>query len=100
MFGQLVCYGLTLLHLPLVVIVGGNRVVSLRVGGSTRNGLTAICSSGDMADVRMARTPKNIGRKFWAATFSNGGVDEKDVIIMTQMSQINDLKKSLKVEGC
>ncbi|QCE05610.1 hypothetical protein DEO72_LG9g614 [Vigna unguiculata] len=25
----------------------------------------------------------------WAATFSNGGVDEKDVIIMTQMRQIN-----------
>jgi len=24
----------------------------------------------------------------WAATFSNGGVDEKDVIIMTQMRQI------------
>jgi len=29
----------------------------------------------------------------WAATFSNGGVDEKDVIIMTQMRQINDLEK-------
>ena len=25
------------------------------------------------------------------------GVDEKDVIIMTQISQINDLEKSLKV---
>ncbi|QCD87746.1 hypothetical protein DEO72_LG3g2286 [Vigna unguiculata] len=33
----------------------------------------------------------------WAATCSNGGVDEKDVIIMTQMRQINDLEKSLKV---
>jgi len=33
----------------------------------------------------------------WAATFSNGGVDEKDIIIMTQMRQINDLEKSLKV---
>jgi len=33
----------------------------------------------------------------WAATFSNGGIDEKDVIIMTQMRQINDLEKSLKV---
>jgi len=33
----------------------------------------------------------------WAATFSNGGVDEKDVIIITQMRQINDLDKSLKV---
>jgi len=33
----------------------------------------------------------------WAATFSNGGVEEKDVIIMTQMRQINDLEKSLKV---
>jgi len=33
----------------------------------------------------------------WAATFSNGGVDEKDIIMMTQMKQINDLEKSLKV---
>jgi len=33
----------------------------------------------------------------WAATFSNGGVDKKDVIIMTQVRHINDLKKSLKV---
>jgi len=31
----------------------------------------------------------------WAATFSNGGVDEKDVIIMTQMRQINDLEKDV-----
>ena len=34
----------------------------------------------------------------WVATFSNGGVDENDVIIMTQMRQINDLEKSLKVD--
>ena len=33
----------------------------------------------------------------WAATFSNGGVDENDVIIITQMRQINELEKSLKV---
>jgi len=36
----------------------------------------------------------------WATTFSNGGVDEKDVIIITQMRHINDLddlEKSLKV---
>ena len=33
----------------------------------------------------------------WVATFSNGGVDENDIIIMTQMRQINDLDKSLKV---
>jgi len=26
----------------------------------------------------------------WTATFSNGGVDEKNVIIMTQMRQINE----------
>jgi len=32
----------------------------------------------------------------WVAT-SNGGVDEKDVIIMTQTRQINDLEKSLEV---
>jgi len=30
----------------------------------------------------------------WSVTFSNGSVDEKDVIIMTQMRQINDLEKS------
>jgi len=38
----------------------------------------------------------------WAASFSNGGVDENDVIIMTQMRQINDLEKSLKLlrRGC
>jgi len=35
------------------------------VGGSTRNGLTLICRCGEMAALRMARTPKNIGRKFW-----------------------------------
>ncbi|QCD95751.1 hypothetical protein DEO72_LG6g446 [Vigna unguiculata] len=58
-----------------------------------------------MAALRMARTPKNISRKnfgvvvpiMWAVTFSNGGVDEKNVIIMTQKRQINDLEKSLKV---
>ena len=33
----------------------------------------------------------------WAATFSNGGGDENNVIIMTQMRQINDLEKSRKV---
>jgi len=34
----------------------------------------------------------------WATIFSNGSVDEKDVIIiMTQMRQINDLEKSLKI---
>jgi len=32
---------------------------------TTRNGLTPICSCGEMAALRMARTPKNIGRKFW-----------------------------------
>jgi len=69
--------------------------------------------------LRMARTPKDIGRKFWVQSVffvcvnnklvlifglliyrvvvSNGGVDEKDVIIMKQMRQINDLEKSLKV---
>ena len=33
----------------------------------------------------------------WTVTFSNGGVDEKDVIIMTQMRQINDGEV---IEGC
>jgi len=98
------------------------------IGGSTRNGLIPICSCGEMTILRMAKTPKNIDRRFWvqsvfifcvnnklvlifglliyrvvvpimwAATFSNCGVDEKDVIIMTQMRQINDLEKLLKVD--
>jgi len=38
---------------------------SCTVGGSTRNELTPICSCGEMTTLRMARTPKNIGRKFW-----------------------------------
>jgi len=80
-------------------------ITSCTVGGSTRNELTPICSCGEMAALRMARTQKNIGRKFlgticfyfcvnnklvlifglliyrvvvpimWAATFSNVGVD-------------------------
>ena len=75
-----------------------------------------------MTTLRMTRTPNNIGTIcfyfgvnnklilfyglliyrvvvpiMWAATFSNGGVDEKDIIMMTQMKQINDLEKSLKV---
>jgi len=33
----------------------------------------------------------------WTATFSDDSVDEKDVIIMTQRRQIDDLEKSLKV---
>ena len=77
------------------------------IGGSTRNGLIPICSCGEMTILRMAKTPKNIDRRFWvqsvfifcvnnklvlifglliyrvvvpimwAATLSNGGVDEK-----------------------
>jgi len=35
------------------------------VSGSTRNGLISICSCREMATLRMIRTPKNIGRKFW-----------------------------------
>ena len=92
-------------------------ITSCTVGGSTRNGLTSICSCGEMATLRIERTPKNIyfcvNNKLvlifglliyrvvvpimWAATFSNGGIDEKDVIIMTQRRQINNLEKSMKV---
>ena len=39
-------------------------ITSCIVGGSTRNGLTPICSCGKMSALRMTRTPKNIGRKF------------------------------------
>jgi len=35
-------------------------ITSCTVGGSTRNGLTPICSCGEMA-----RTPKNNCRRFW-----------------------------------
>jgi len=40
-------------------------ITSCTVGGLTRNGLTSICSCEEMVALRMARTPKNIGRKFW-----------------------------------
>jgi len=40
-------------------------ITSCTVGGSTRNGLTPICSCGGMTTLRIAKTPKNIGRKFW-----------------------------------
>jgi len=43
-------------------------ITSSTVGGSTRNGLTPICSCREMAALRMTRTPKNIGRKFWIQT--------------------------------
>jgi len=39
-------------------------ITSCTIGGSTRNGLTPICSCGEMTALRMARTPKNICRKF------------------------------------
>jgi len=51
-----------LLPLPLIVVVGGNHITSCTFGGSTRNGLTPICSCEEMTTLRMARTPKNIGR--------------------------------------
>jgi len=40
-------------------------ITSCTIGGSTRNELTPICSCREMAALRMTRTPKNIGRKFW-----------------------------------
>jgi len=40
-------------------------ITSCTIGGSTRNELTLICNCGEMATLRMTRTPKNIGRKFW-----------------------------------
>jgi len=46
----------------VVVIVGGNRIVSLRalLVVQRENGLTPICSCGEMSALRMTRTPKNI----------------------------------------
>jgi len=49
----------------VVVGVGGNCITLCTVGGSTRNGLTPICSCGEMTTLRMTRTPNNIVRKFW-----------------------------------
>ena len=47
-------------------IIGMLRSQSLcTIGDSTRNVLTPSCNCGEMAALRMARTPKNIGRKFW-----------------------------------
>ncbi|QCE05247.1 hypothetical protein DEO72_LG9g250 [Vigna unguiculata] len=99
MFGQFVSFGNLVPPFPIGMLrsqsssftSGCNRwrqpccITSCTIGGSTRNELTPICSCGEMAALRMTRTPKNIGKKFW------------DVIIMTQMRQINDLEKSLKV---
>jgi len=93
MFGQLVSFDNLVPPFPIGVVVilfflqshyigmlrsqsssftsGCNRlrqpccITSCTVGGSTRNGLTLICSCGEMTALRMARTPKNIGRKFW-----------------------------------
>jgi len=93
MFGQLVSFGNLLPPFPIGVAAiffflqshyigmsrsqsssftsGYNRgrqsccSTSCNVGGSTRNGLTPICSCREMASLRMARTPKNISRKFW-----------------------------------
>jgi len=65
-------------------IFGCNRwrqpcsITSCTVGGSTRNGLTPICSCGDL---RMARTPKNIGRKFWVQSIFYFCVNNKLVLI-------------------
>jgi len=50
---------------------GGNHwrqpccITLCTVGGSTKNGSTPICSYKEMTTLRMIRTPKNIGRKFW-----------------------------------
>jgi len=38
---------------------------SCTIGGSTRNGLTPSWCCGEMTTLRMTRTSKNIGRKFW-----------------------------------
>jgi len=38
-------------------------ITSCTVGGSTRN--DPIYNCGEMAALRMAKNPKNIGRKFW-----------------------------------
>jgi len=46
-------------------------ITSCIVGGSTRNGLTLICSCGEMTTLRMVRTPKNISRKFWVQSVFN-----------------------------
>jgi len=56
-------------------------ITSYTVGGSTRNGLTLICSCGEMTALRMARTPKNIGRKFWVQSVFYFRVNNKLVLI-------------------
>jgi len=76
MFGQLVSFDNLVPPFPIGVaaiffFLQSHYIGMLRfqssctVGVSTRNGLTPTCSCGEMATLRMARTPKNIGRKFW-----------------------------------
>jgi len=76
MFGQLVSFDNLVSPFPIGVaaiffFLQSHYIGMLRsqssctVGGSTRNGLTPSCSCGEMAALRMTRTSKNIGRKFW-----------------------------------
>jgi len=76
MFGQLVSFDNLVPPFPIGVaaiffFLQSHYIGMLRsqssctVGGSMRNGLTPSCSCGKMAALRMTRTPKNIGRKFW-----------------------------------
>jgi len=93
MFGQLVSFGNLISPFPIGVAAiffflqshyigmlrsqsssftsGCNRwrqlccITLFTVGRSTRNELTPICICGEMTTLRMTRTPKNIGRKFW-----------------------------------
>jgi len=55
--------------------------VHCTVGGSTRDGLTPICSCGEMTTLRMTRTPNNIGRKFWVQSIFYFCVNNKLVLI-------------------
>ena len=56
-------------------------IISCTVSGSTRNGLTPICSCREMSALRMTRTPKNIGRKFLVQSVFYFCVNNKLVLI-------------------
>jgi len=75
MFGQVVSFGNLVPPFPIgvaaIFFLQSHYIGMLRsqssctVGGSTRNELTPSYCCGEMATLRMTRTPKKIGRKFW-----------------------------------
>ncbi|QCE06535.1 hypothetical protein DEO72_LG9g1548 [Vigna unguiculata] len=90
-----------------------NNCVQRSVPSSRTQALRPICDCGEAAVLRIARTPRNVGRKFWGCTnykSEGGGVccnffkwwyedvdEEKEVIIVNQNMKIEDLENVVRV---